>query len=108
MSFQKTALRKGNLPPAFQGPNKQYFFLMDSAPPDLAAVPKSDSLYKERTNAAKDPETEPFPATSNNAKGRRNFAVVTWLPGFAGHQLLGCAGLRACHCGSGRAAVPDP
>ena len=36
MSFQKTALRKGNLPPAFPGPNKQYFFLMDSPPPNFS------------------------------------------------------------------------
>lgn len=36
MSFQKTALRKGNLPPAFPGPNKQYFFLMDSPPANFS------------------------------------------------------------------------
>lgn len=36
MSFQKTALRKGNLPQAFHGPNKQYFFLMDSLPPNFS------------------------------------------------------------------------
>lgn len=36
MSFQKTALRKGNLPQAFHGPNKQYFFLMDSPPPNFS------------------------------------------------------------------------
>lgn len=50
MSFQKTALRKGNLPGAFQGPDKQYFFLMASPSLQiLAAVPKSDSFAK-RTN----------------------------------------------------------
>lgn len=36
MSFQKTALRKGNLPQTFPGPNKQYFFLMDSPPPNFS------------------------------------------------------------------------
>ena len=89
MSFQKTALRKGNLPGAFQGPNKQYFFLMDSPSLQiLAAVPKSDSLPKRtnerRTNAQKRSLFLPL-VTMQNAKetSQRQLCVL-------GFQDPGC------------------
>ena len=112
MSFQKTALRKGNLPPAFPGPNKQYFFLMDSPPPNFSCSSQIRFITQRSEgrpqNAQKLSLFLPLliMEKKNNQTNRQNFPKVTRLPGFPGHHLLGCPGLEGHgHHGAERTSV---
>lgn len=114
MSFQKTALRKGNLPPAFPSPNKQYFFLMDSPPPNFSCSSQIRFITQRSEgrpqNAQKLSLFLPLLIMGKKKKktqaNRLNFSTVTQLPGFPGHHLLGCPGLEGHgHRGAERARV---
>lgn len=69
MSFQKAALGKGNLPQAFHSLNKQYFFLMDSPPPNFSCSSQIRFIVQKKERTPPNAQ-EPFPASINNAKGK--------------------------------------